>query len=83
MGGVTTGVVTSTYPKAVDIPQGRHDNDKADMSEIKIIPTEDEIRSNHPKYLPLTHLEMPHFLSDQAQRHIDTHFRLLPHDIFG
>ncbi|XMA08203.1 hypothetical protein WAI453_000994 [Rhynchosporium graminicola] len=26
---------------------------------------------------------MPHFLSDQAQRHLDTRFRLLRHGIFG
>ncbi|KAL2074449.1 hypothetical protein VTL71DRAFT_8227 [Oculimacula yallundae] len=81
--GITTGVVMSTYPRAIEIPQGRHDNDKADISEIKIIPTEEEIRSSLPEYLPSTNLDIPHFLNDQAQRHLDTHFRLLRHDIFG
>ncbi|CZT49235.1 uncharacterized protein RSE6_10048 [Rhynchosporium secalis] len=82
-GGVTTGVVMSTYPRAVEIPEERHDNDEADISEIKIIPTEGENRSNHAEYLPSTNLDMPHFLSDQAQRHLDTRFRLLRHGIFG
>lgn len=51
--------------------------------EIKILPTEDEIRSNHAEFLPATDLEQSHFLSGQAERHIDTFFRLLRHDIFG
>lgn len=37
--GVTTGVVASTYPRDIDIPRGRHDNDKLDISDIKIAPT--------------------------------------------
>ncbi|KAG4430775.1 hypothetical protein IFR05_013744 [Cadophora sp. M221] len=82
-GGVTTDMVTLTYPRAVQLLGERHDNDKVDISKINIIPTENEIRCNRPEYLPSTNLYLPHFLSDQAQRHLDTHFRLLRHDIFG
>lgn len=81
--GISTKAVLSTYPKALVLPDNRHDNDKLDITEISILPTEGEIRSDQPEFLPSTNLDQPHFLSDQAQRHIDTHFRLLRHDIFG
>lgn len=82
--GVSTTVV-STYPRPIgmDRPQNRHDNDKVNIADVKLLPTVDEIRSNHRDFLPTTNRDMPHFLQDQAQRHIDTHFRLLRHDIFG
>lgn len=81
--GVSTTVVTSTYPRDLVIPQDRHDNDKADITKIKILPTEDEIRSDHAEFLPSTDRDQPHFLTDQAERHLDTHFRLLRHDVLG
>ena len=83
MDGVSTTVIASTYPRDIVIPQGRHDNDKADITEISILPTEDEIRSDYPVFLPSTDRDQPHFLPDQAQRHLDTHFRLLRHDVLG
>lgn len=81
--GVSTTVVTSTYPRDLVIPQDRHDNDKADITEIKILPTEDEIRSDHAEFLPSTDRDQPHFLADQVERHLDTQFRLLRHDVLG
>lgn len=81
--GVSTTFVTSTYPRESVIPQHRHDNDKADITKIRILPTEDEIRSDHAVFLPSTDREQPHFLLDQVQRHLDTHFRLLRHDVIG
>jgi len=81
--GVSTAVVTSTYPREIILPRDRHDNDKLDIAEIKLLPTEDEIRSNHLEFLPSTDLNQPHFLSDPSARHLDTHFRLLRHDVFG
>jgi hypothetical protein len=54
-----------------------------DFTKIKILPTEDEIRSNHPEFLPSIELDQPHFLTDGAERHLDTLFRLLRHDVFG
>lgn len=81
--GVSTTVVTSTYPRDFVIPQDRHDNDKADITKIRILPTEDEIRSDHAEFLPSTDRDQPHFLADQVQRHLDTHFRLLRYDVLG
>jgi hypothetical protein len=54
-----------------------------DFTKIKILPTEDEIRSNHPEFLPSIEPDQPHFLTDRAERHLDTLFRLLRHDVFG
>ena len=81
--GVSTTVVTSTYPRDLIIPSGRYDNDKADITEINIFPTEDEIRSDYAEFMPSTDRDQPHFLSDQVQRHLDTHFRLLRYDVLG
>lgn len=81
--GVSTTVVTSTYPRDIIVPQDRHDNDKADITDIQILPTEGELRSNHAEFLPSTDRDQPHFLTDQAERHLDTHFRLLRHDVLG
>lgn len=83
VGGVSTTVVKSTFPREVIIPGGKHDNDDADISQIKILPTDDEIRSDKSGFLPTTDLSHPHFLKDSVQRHLDTQFRLLRHDIFG
>jgi hypothetical protein len=81
--GVSTTVVTSTYPREIILPRDRHDNDKMDFTKIKLLPTEDEIRSDHPEFLPSMELDQPHFLTDRAERHLDTLFRLLRQDIFG
>jgi hypothetical protein len=83
LSGVSTTVVTSTYPREIALPGDRHDNDKMDITKIKILPTEDEVRSDHVEFLPSTDPDQPHFLADPAERHLDTHFRLLRHDIFG
>ncbi|TGO66372.1 hypothetical protein BOTNAR_0062g00050 [Botryotinia narcissicola] len=80
--GVSTAVV-STYPREITLPQGRHDNDKMDITSIRILPTEEEIRSEAVEFLPSTDVDQPHFLGDPAERLLDTHFRLLRHDIFG
>ncbi|KAI4196174.1 MAG: hypothetical protein LQ350_006722 [Teloschistes chrysophthalmus] len=81
--GVKTSVVTSTYPRDIEMPRDRHDNDKADITQIQILPSEDEIRSDHAPFLPSTDLNQPHFLTDGVERHLDTHFRLYRHDCFG
>ncbi|PVH68320.1 P-loop containing nucleoside triphosphate hydrolase protein [Cadophora sp. DSE1049] len=83
VGGVSTTVVASTYPREIALPGDRHDNDRMDITKIKILPTGDEIRSNRVEFLPSTNPDQPHFLTDPAGRHLDTHFRLLRHDIFG
>jgi hypothetical protein len=73
----------SFYPRDLVIPGDRHDNDKLDMTEIAIFPTRDEIMSDAKEFLPFTDPDQPHYLEDTMQRHIDTHFRLFRHDIFG
>jgi hypothetical protein len=78
-----TPQATSTYPREIVLPGNRHSNDKLDITKIKILPTQDEIRSDQAEFLPSTDLDQLHFLTDPAERHIDTHFRLLRHDIFG
>ncbi|KAL8688726.1 MAG: hypothetical protein Q9218_005433 [Villophora microphyllina] len=82
-GGVTTSVVLSTYPRELDMPRDRHDNDKADITQIQILPTEEEIRSDHAPFLPSTDPNQPHFLTNSVERHLDTHFRLYRHDCLG
>ncbi|QSZ30518.1 hypothetical protein DSL72_000072 [Monilinia vaccinii-corymbosi] len=81
--GVSTTVIQSTYPRDIILPNGRHDNDKMDITDIRVLPTEDEIRSEAVEFLPSTDPDQPHFLMDSAARLLDTHFRLLRHDIFG
>ena len=83
VGGISTGVVTSTYPRDTIIPRDRHDNDKTDFTKINLLPTEGEIRSEHPPFLPSVDINQPHFLSNPVERHLDTQFRLLRHDVFG
>lgn len=83
MGGVSTSVVVSTYPRDIVPPRDRHDNDKLDITKINILPTEEEIRSDHAPFLPSVDLDQPHFLADPIERHLDTHFRLYRHDCFG
>lgn len=51
--------------------------------QISIMPTEDEIRSVHTPILLSTRSDQPHFLEDQVQKHVNTYFHLLRHDIFG
>lgn len=74
--------VISTYPRDIHLPGDRHDNDRRDITQIHILPTEDEIRSERIEFLPSPSVDQPHFL-DGVERLLDTHFRLLRHDIFG
>jgi hypothetical protein len=54
-----------------------------DITKIKILLTYNEIRSTYMEFLPSTNPDQLHFLGDPAERHLDTHFRLLRHNIFG
>ncbi|SPQ24370.1 6dcb3be8-b1ad-4d1b-a7d1-e20cabd9a2fd [Thermothielavioides terrestris] len=75
--------ILSTFPMEVIVPGGKHDNDFADVTTIQIFPTFGEITSEVSDYLPVTDFTQPHFLADPVQRHLDSAFRLLRHDIFG
>lgn len=74
---------SSSYPRSIEIPRDRHDNDKADVSQMEIFPTREEIMTDVPDFLPFADKDQPHFLDDPVQRHIDTNFRLLRYDTFG
>ena len=78
--GVSSSIVASTYPRELVLPRNHHDNDNMDITRINILPTEDEIRSRHPVFLPSTDRDQPHFLTESVQRHLDTQFRLYRHD---
>ncbi|KAE9969426.1 hypothetical protein EG328_006874 [Venturia inaequalis] len=60
----------------------RHDNDKKSISQIAIIPTEGEIRSEWPEYLP-SPLHFPQHPLQGVQYIFDTQFRLHRHDAFA
>lgn len=81
--GHLASVLRSTYPRDIVMPGQRHDNDKADITQISIFPTRSEIMSDAREFLPSTDPDQPHFLGNKLERHIDTHFRLLRHDTFG
>ncbi|KAI9765227.1 MAG: hypothetical protein M1840_007719 [Geoglossum simile] len=66
----------------LDLPGNRHDNDFLDIAKIAILPTFAEIKSDRPEFLPYKDKNMPHFLHG-TDRLVDTHFRLLRHDVFG
>lgn len=80
---VSRAVKASMYPREIIIPADRHDNDKLDISKVKIFPTSAELMSNAKDFLPFTDPDQPHFLTDKTERHIDTNFRLYRHDVFG
>ncbi|CAN9476523.1 unnamed protein product [Alternaria alternata] len=73
----------SFYPRDLVVPSGRFDNDKKDIGDLILFPTRDEIMTDEKEFLPYTDPDQPHFLEDPVQRHIDTYFRLMRHDIFG
>lgn len=79
----TTTRAATSFPRDLVIPSGRYDNDKRDIAEITIFPTRDEIMSDAKEFLPSTDPDQPHHLVNEVERHIDTYFRLLRHDIFG
>lgn len=39
-------IMTSTYPQDIQLPGDRHDNDRRDITEISIVPTIGELRSD-------------------------------------
>ncbi|KAB2569025.1 NFX1-type zinc finger-containing protein 1 [Lasiodiplodia theobromae] len=63
-------------------PKGpRHDNDHADINQIKILPTWPEVQSLRPEYLPLRGPETWHKAGIQGL--LDRSFRLLREDTVG
>jgi Zinc finger domain/Zinc finger C-x8-C-x5-C-x3-H type (and similar) len=52
----------------------RHDNDSHLITDIRILPTMDEFKSNRPEYLPINDMRASHFLEGPT-RLFDIHFR--------
>ena len=60
----------------------RHDNDFANIAQIRICPTSDELMCQTAPYLPVTVPGVPHHLpAGSMERHLDTQFRLLREDL--
>jgi hypothetical protein len=64
-------------------PEGpRHDNDFANIVQIRICPTSDELMCPIGPYLPVTVPGAPHHLpAGSMERHLDAQFRLLREDL--
>ncbi|KAG9508199.1 hypothetical protein J7337_001762 [Fusarium musae] len=59
--------IASTFPKNIEYPGGRHDNDFADITKIAILPTYGEVVSENYEYLPSINFTDPHVLDDPLQ----------------
>ncbi|KAF9310677.1 hypothetical protein BG003_008298 [Podila horticola] len=70
------------YPGMLSTSGPMHDNDRAQISEIEILPTQQEITCSRPPFLPYNGIpDAPHFLAPGWKRQIDTHFRLNREDM--
>ncbi|KAG8704206.1 hypothetical protein FRC08_002369, partial [Ceratobasidium sp. 394] len=60
----------------------RHDNDKVNIQEIRISPTQHELLCTTPPYLPANIPKAPHqYPADGVQRLLDVQFRLLREEL--
>lgn len=76
--------VQQTYdaPGALRSDGPRHDNDFADIADIRIAPTHNELMCPVPPYLPITIAEAPHHCAPEStQKILDIQFRLLREDL--
>ncbi|KAF2472218.1 uncharacterized protein BDR25DRAFT_353920 [Lindgomyces ingoldianus] len=79
----TAQVVTrEAQSLAFPIVLGQIDEIRATVARASRLFTQ-EGEGQEADFLPSTDLDQLHVLHDQAERHIDTHFRLLRHDTFG
>ena len=77
--GIRLMLLASYVPPGHLRPDGpRHNNDHADIREINIEPSEAELISTTPTYLPANIPDAPHHLrADSMERLLDIQFRLL------
>ncbi|KAH8981146.1 hypothetical protein EDB92DRAFT_2055683 [Lactarius akahatsu] len=81
--------LTSRLEQAYDPPgtlrvggEPRHDNDSADIRNIRIAPTNEELLCPLPPYLPVFLPSAPHHLPENSmERHLDIQFRLLREEL--
>ena len=60
----------------------RHDNDFADIFNVRVAPTHQELLCASPPYLPVFLPEAPHHLpANSMERHLDIQFRLLREEL--
>ncbi|KAI9142789.1 hypothetical protein BKA69DRAFT_1113975 [Paraphysoderma sedebokerense] len=76
---------TKYYPPPQDVtpPGGRHDNDPFEYTQIKIIPTHNEILCRKTPAVPFNNFRARHWLPHGPRRLLDTHFRLLREDMIA
>ncbi|KAF9982115.1 hypothetical protein BGZ75_006502 [Mortierella antarctica] len=76
-------IVNEYDPPGELSPKGRrHDNDHAEISDISVLPTMQEVTSQRGAYLPSNDVpEAPHFLPPGWSRQVDIHFRLYREDM--
>ena len=80
----TLAVLHNTYIGPGDLrPDGpRHDNDFVDIADIRIAPTDDELTSSLPPFLPANLYGAPHPLSESSmEKLLDIQFRLLREEL--
>jgi hypothetical protein len=81
-------------PREVEPPPGelrdggpRHDNDRVDFREIRVLPTAEEVLCRESAYLPHQRLDQPElaspFVAGTVDRHLDVQFRLLREDMLA
>ncbi|KAF8420240.1 hypothetical protein EV426DRAFT_566793 [Tirmania nivea] len=80
--GASIDVHQIDFPGELSREGPRHDNDHADVSRIKILPTSEEINSHRNEFLPQRSLAYPHHL-EGISRVLDFQFRLLREDTSG
>lgn len=73
--------LTQDSPGALSKAGARHDNDHANITDIKILPTNEEILSERPEYLPTKDAVKWHVGGIQGL--LDQQFRLLREDTVG
>ncbi|KAF8951398.1 hypothetical protein BGZ52_012085, partial [Haplosporangium bisporale] len=74
----------NTYdpPGKISAKGPRHDNDFVDISEISLLPTQQEITCSREPFLPSNGIQdAPHFLAHGWKRQVDIHFRLYREDM--
>ncbi|KAI0353983.1 hypothetical protein OH77DRAFT_1426841 [Trametes cingulata] len=85
-GRALAGQLAQVYdpPGALRSAGPRHDNDFAEIRDIRIAPTHEELFSSAQPYLPVFRNDAPHHLPmDSMERHLDIQFRLLREDLIS
>ncbi|KAF9280320.1 hypothetical protein BGZ74_002628, partial [Mortierella antarctica] len=83
-GGPNMAYLRNTFdpPGALSTDGPRHDNDYVEISEINILPTQQEITCSRQPCLPSNGVpDAPHFLAHGWKRQVDIHFRLYREDM--